>query len=356
MKSRRRHIRKNKKIMRSFCITIIVIVLAILCVTGILIAVSKSKSKQTNTDTISDNISENTVYETESSSELQTEETNPTETKIIQTEPTETETDTKEETSMAVPDFSEFLNKGASASIPEDTDFSEYSTERVPFGIAQQFDENNRPTGLDWYRKNYGQYAADFIQPFSKYVFLTFDEGYEYGMTSDILDTLKEKDVKAVFFVTLPYVKDNPELVRRMIDEGHVVGNHTSTHPAGGLQQYSVEKQIEDIDNLTQYVKQNYNYDMYLFRFPEGAFSEQSLAIVQSLGYRSVFWSFAYKDWVVTAQPDIEESLENALKKVHGGAIYLLHAESETNTRMLGRFIDGVREKGLEFGYYSKTN
>ena len=141
-----------------------------------------------------------------------------------------------------------------------------------------------------------------------------------------------------------------------MIDECHVVGNHSVTHPAAGLSTLSVEQQINEVKEVNDYVLEHFGYQMYLFRFPTGAFSEQSLAIVQSQGYRSVFWSFAYKDWVVDEQPDVATSLQNALNKVHGGAIYLLHAESTTNATMLADFIDGVRAKGYEFGYYSKVD
>lgn len=235
-------------------------------------------------------------------------------------------------------------------------DFDSYSSEYVPFGFGSEVDENNRPTGLQWYINRYGKYTADFIQPESNYIYLTMDEGYEYGLTEGILDTLKEKNVKAVFFITLPYAKQNPELVQRMIDEGHVVGNHSVTHPSAGLSTLSVEQQINEVKEVNDYVLEHFGYQMYLFRFPTGAFSEQSLAIVQSQGYRSVFWSFAYKDWVVDEQPDVASSLANALNKVHGGAIYLLHAESTTNASMLADFIDGCRAKGFEFGYYSKVD
>lgn len=236
-------------------------------------------------------------------------------------------------------------------------DLSQYSTENVPFGVGTNMDaETNRPTGLEWYSAKYGQYAVDFIQPNSNEIFLTFDEGYEYGYTPAILDTLKEKNVKAVFFVTLPYAKENPDLVQRMIDEGHVVGNHSATHPAAGMASISKEQQIDEIKQVDDYVRENFNYQMYLFRFPTGAFSEQSLAIVQSLGYRSVFWSFAHRDWITDDQPDEAQSLQNCLNKAHGGAIYLLHAVSKTNTNILGDFIDKAREKGFEFGYYDKVD
>lgn len=253
-------------------------------------------------------------------------------------------------------DYSQILNSGADVVITADTDFSTFPSETIPFGFGTEVDENNRPGGCTWYDNKWGKFAADFIQPNSNYVFLTFDEGYEYGFTPKILDTLKEKNVKAVFFCTLDFVSSQPELVQRMIDEGHVIGNHTATHPAAGLPTYTVEQQIKDIDDVTKYVKEHYNYDMYLFRFPEGAFSEQSLAIVQSLGYRAVFWSFAHRDWVTDDQPDVQESLQNALNKVHGGEIFLLHAVSATNTEMLADLIDGVRAKGYEFGYYAKMD
>lgn len=253
-------------------------------------------------------------------------------------------------------DYSKILKSGSTVQIAEGTNFSEFPSELVPYGYGAEVDDKNRPGGCTWYDNKWGQYAADFIHPDSQYVFLTFDEGYEYGFTPRILDTLKEKNVKAVFFCTMDFVKSHPELVQRMIDEGHVVGNHSLTHPAKGIPTLSVDDQIKEVDEVTRYVKEKFNYDMYLFRFPEGAFSEQSLAIVQSLGYRSVFWSFAHRDWYTDDQPDVQESLQNALAKVHGGEIFLLHAVSQTNTEMLADLIDGVRAKGFEFGYYAKMD
>ncbi len=238
------------------------------------------------------------------------------------------------------------MSGNASNSPLNAADFANYSTEKVPYGFGADVDTDNRPDGCTWYTNKFSNYTTLFIMPKSSNIYLTFDEGYEYGFTGEILDVLKEKNVKAVFFVTLPYARDNPQLVQRMIDEGHIIGNHTTTHPSGGLQQYDAQKQIDDIDQVTQYVNEHYGYSMNLFRFPEGSFSEQSLAIVNALGYTSVFWSFAYKDWDVNNQPDVSESLANALNKAHGGAIYLLHAESETNTKMLPDLIDGLREKG----------
>lgn len=250
----------------------------------------------------------------------------------------------------------DYLNSGADVQVDANSDFTKFSTEGIPYGYGKEVDENNRPGGCNWYDVKWGQYAVDFIQPMSNYVFLTFDEGYEYGNTPAILDTLKEKNAKAVFFLTYSFAKDNPDLVQRMLDEGHVLGNHTVNHPSDGLGSLSIEDQISEIKVLHDYIKETYNYEMYLFRFPTGKFTEQSLAIVQSLGYRSVFWSFAHFDWDVNNQPDVGESLKLMLDTLHGGEIFLLHGVSTTDTAVLGDLIDGIRERGYECGYYAKTN
>lgn len=218
------------------------------------------------------------------------------------------------------------------------------------WGQGSNVDENNRPVGAVSAQELYGSYQAYFIkEDTDKKIYLTFDEGYEYGFSGSILDTLKEKGVKAVFFVTEPYAKDQPDLVRRMIDEGHTLGNHSVTHPSNGLPSQSLDQQKNEVEENHQYVKDNFGYEMNLFRFPAGKFSEQSLAIVHNCGYKSVFWSFAYLDYDVNNQPDKTESLNKMVDKLHPGAIYLLHAESETNAAVLGEFIDRARAAGYEF-------
>ncbi len=194
----------------------------------------------------------------------------------------------------------------------------------------------------------YGKYNAFYVgDAAQKNIYLTFDEGYEYGLSDDILDTLKEKGVSATFFITMDFAKSEPALVKRMIAEGHTVGNHSTTHPSfPGL---SVEKMRVEADTLHQYVKQNFGYDMQYFRFPMGEFSEQSLAAMQMYGYKSVFWSFAYKDWVTNDQPEAASSLKLLKEQLHPGAIYLLHAVSKTNATILGDFIDGAKAEGYTF-------
>ena len=218
------------------------------------------------------------------------------------------------------------------------------------WGQGVRLDEQNRPLGAVNAQETYGQYNARFIAEASPLIYLTIDEGYENGYTAQILDVLKEKQCPAVFFVTMDYVQENPDLIRRMIDEGHVVGNHSITHPSKGLPSQTLDVQAEEIMALHRYVKENFDYDMYLFRYPAGIFSQQSLALVQQLGYRSVFWSFAYRDWVTDDQPQPHKALQTVTDKLHPGAIYLLHAVSSTNAQIMGDFIDAARAEGYGFG------
>lgn len=181
-----------------------------------------------------------------------------------------------------------------------------------------------------------------------KEITLTFDCGYEYeNLTESILDTLKEKGVHAVFFVTMDYVEDNAGKVRRMIDEGHTVGNHSTTHP--DFSQCSSEEIEDEIFTLHDYVKENFGYDMEYIRFPEGSFSERALAVTQALGYRPVFWSFAYADWDTSNQKSPEEALAAVTAGMHRGAVPLLHAVSKTNSEILGEYIDTMRSEGYTF-------
>ena len=262
--------------------------------------------------------------------------------------------------SSEISDLFSDLESGLESSLAESvsptmsTDFSEIGAldaEALGWGPGGPVDGENRSQGAIAYQEKYGKYDAYFIAPSSEKIYLTFDEGYENGYTADILDTLKEKGVHAVFFVTMPYVKEQPELVQRMIDEGHIVGNHSNKHIT--YPSLSLEEAKEDLMSLHQYMLDTYQYKMSVFRFPEGNFSEQALALVQSCGYKSLFWSFAYKDWITDSQPDPATALETMLKKSHPGAIYLLHAVSSTNAQVLGDFIDGIREKGFVFSDFA---
>ncbi len=215
------------------------------------------------------------------------------------------------------------------------------------WGQGHNVDESNRPTGCLQFQTQYGKYDAYYIGEKTKTIYLTFDEGYENGYTSKILDTLKEKKVPAVFFVTYDYCDRNPELIKRMISEGHVVGNHSWSHPS--MPTVSLEKAKDEILKLHEYVKTNFGYEMTLFRPPMGEFSERTLALTQQLGYKSVFWSYAYQDWDPDNQIGAEAAYQKVTEAEHEGAIYLLHAVSKDNAEILGRVIDDMRGKGYTF-------
>lgn len=222
---------------------------------------------------------------------------------------------------------------------------NDYSCEKIAYGMGVDTDSENRPLGAISAQSQYGDKGALFIGDAEhKRLWLTFDEGYENGYTSDILDTLKEKGVKAVFFVTYDYCTANPDLVKRMIDEGHTVGNHTYSHPS--LPECSPDELNAELALLHKYVKESFGYDMYVMRPPMGEFSEQVLACAKSLGYTTVLWSFAYPDWDVNDQPDKAAAFKKITSKTHNGAVYLLHAVSQTNTEILPDVIDYWQENG----------
>lgn len=219
------------------------------------------------------------------------------------------------------------------------------------WGQGKNKNEHNQPVDSINFQKKYGKYNAFFIGDLeAKKIYLTFDEGYENGFTTPILDTLKEKGVSAVFFVTLPYVKDNPELIDRMIKEGHIVGNHSVKHKS--FPTISVEEGQEEVKGLHDYVKEHYNYDMSLFRFPCGEFSERSLDLLNKLGYKSIFWSYAYTDWDPEKQMDPSIAKEKLLTEAHNGAIYLLHAVSRTNSQILSDVIDQLKKDGYSISKF----
>ncbi len=187
----------------------------------------------------------------------------------------------------------------------------------------------------------------------TKTIYLTFDEGYENGYTSVILDTLKEYGVKAAFFITGSYMEREKELVDRMVNEGHIVGNHTVNHP--NLPKLgSAEKMAQELNGLNEQFKAIYGFDMEYMRPPEGEYSERLLDVASTMGYKTILWSFAYKDW----DPDYQRGKEFAFNEVktylHDGAILLLHAVSKDNTEALGDIIEYAQENGYRFGELSE--
>ncbi|MBO5944864.1 MAG: polysaccharide deacetylase family protein [Clostridia bacterium] len=180
-----------------------------------------------------------------------------------------------------------------------------------------------------------------------KVLYLTFDCGYENGYTSKILDTLKEKNVNAAFFCTLPQVKENPELIKRMIDEGHIVGNHSVTHPS--FAEISTDQMITEVKGMEEYLQKNFNYSEPYFRFPKGEYNEVALNQINKLGYTCVFWSLAYADWDLNNQKGKNYAYEKVVSRLHPGAVILLHSVSPDNASALSDIIDEARRQGYKF-------
>lgn len=178
--------------------------------------------------------------------------------------------------------------------------------------------------------------------------YLTFDCGYETGTMTSILDTLKEKNVPATFFVNGHYVESAQDMIRRMLDEGHIVANHCVNHYA--LTTVDADTFIEEVQGLEDLF---YTYfpdadPMIYFRPPSGNTNEWVLKLADKMGYTTVLWSWAYADYYDDAQPPVDETLEKVKLGLHPGAIYLLHPESTTNTAMLGTMIDWIRSVGYD--------
>ena len=237
-------------------------------------------------------------------------------------------------------------------------DLSGLPNKSIPYGCNwDEKDAAGLPNGVHYYENLYGKYYPVYYIPTNqKTLYLTMDEGYEAGFTPKILDILKEKNVHAVFFITKQFFDSNPELIQRMIDEGHTIGNHTCLHPSGGFPRYVDEHGLEsftnDVQTLHKLVYDRFGYSMRLFRFPEGESSELLMAQLDNYGYTSVFWSYAHEDYILDKQPPVDVTLERCLNHMGNGAVYLLHAVSESNTNALGAFIDQARAAGFEFGEF----
>jgi peptidoglycan-N-acetylmuramic acid deacetylase len=232
----------------------------------------------------------------------------------------------------------------ASAAVQYSSAFAADTT-AIGYGQGTSVDSRNCPVDAAEFNSRYGDSDACALSEDDSRIILTFDQGYENGCTAQILDTLKEKNVTAIFFLTGDYAKKEHALVQRMIDEGHVIGNHGMTHAS--LPSLSTDEAKEEIMSLHNYVLDEYGYEMQYFRCPCGEYSEDALKIIQECGYKSVFWSFAYVDWNTDAQPSHEEGFEKLSNSAHGGEILLLHSVSSTNAEILGDVIDNFREQGF---------
>jgi peptidoglycan-N-acetylmuramic acid deacetylase len=183
-----------------------------------------------------------------------------------------------------------------------------------------------------------------------KVLYLTFDAGYENGFTEEILDVLQELQVPAAFFLTGDYLNREPDLVRRMTAEGHIVGNHTMTHPdmSAIREKEAFQKELEGLETLFKEVTGK-DLPKY-YRPPQGIYSEDNLKMAKELGYKTVFWSLAYADWDEKHQMSPEAAINKLMSRMHNGAVILLHPTSSTNAKIMPELIRRLKAEGYEFG------
>lgn len=213
------------------------------------------------------------------------------------------------------------------------------------------FQANGQPPAGNVSADELSQWDAYYLgDTGEKTIYLTFDAGYENGCTPAILDALKKHNAPACFFVVGNYIDTAPALVQRMVDEGHIVGNHTLHHPDMSAIA-SQEAFAAELDGLAEKFTALTGQPMQKFyRPPQGKFSEENLKQAQALGYKTIFWSLAYVDWYTDNQPTEEQAFSKLVPRIHNGAIVLLHSTSETNARILDELLTRWEEQGYTFG------
>lgn len=222
------------------------------------------------------------------------------------------------------------------------------SVQSASWGLSFQ-EEGKRPAGnatIDDLKQYNAYYASDTDE---KILYLTFDAGYENGNTPAILEALKKHQAPAVFFAVGNFIKDNPDLIKRMITEGHIVGNHTMTHPDMSQisSMESFQKELEGVEEL--YTSVTGEPMTKFYRPPRGVYSTENLSMAKELGYSTFFWSLAYVDWIQEQQPSKEEAFQKLVPRIHPGAIVLLHNTSSTNAAILDELLTRWEEMGYQF-------
>ena len=222
------------------------------------------------------------------------------------------------------------------------------SVQSASWGLSFQ-EEGKRPAGnatIDDLKQYNAYYASDTDE---KILYLTFDAGYENGNTPAILEALKKHQAPAVFFAVGNFIKDNPDLIKRIITEGHIVGNHTMTHPDMSQisSMESFQKELEGVEEL--YTSVTGEPMTKFYRPPRGVYSTENLSMAKELGYSTFFWSLAYVDWIQEQQPSKEEAFQKLIPRIHPGAIVLLHNTSSTNAAILDELLTKWEEMGYQF-------
>ena len=221
------------------------------------------------------------------------------------------------------------------------------STKKIEWGIKRNDNHEQPDVGKENRRVLEENNGICLGKEDEKVLYLTFDEGYEAGYTSRILEVLKENDVKAAFFITAHYLNTQEDLVKQMIEEGYIVGNHTVNHKS--MPELSEEEIRKEVMDLHTAIYEKFGYEMKYIRPPKGEFSEKSIKYTNILGYKTVMWSFAYEDWNENKQPNEEKAKEKIINNFHNGEIILLHGNSKTNTDILDSIIKEAKSMGYEF-------
>ena len=225
--------------------------------------------------------------------------------------------------------------------------FSNLNTKELNWYFVQNGNTVSPPKESASFIDKYDTYYIG--DPEKKIIYITFDEGYENGYTGKILDILKDNNVPAAFFVVKPYIVSNPDIIKRMDAEGHLVCNHSTHHPSMA-KITDINKFNAEFDDVNTEYKNLTGKDMpKFFRPPMGKYSEQSLSNTKNKGYKTIFWSFAYKDWITNEQPTHEYAKKKIIGKAHNGEIMLLHAVSKTNTEILDEVLKELKSQGYEF-------
>ncbi|MFZ3577987.1 delta-lactam-biosynthetic de-N-acetylase [Virgibacillus sp. DJP39] len=223
------------------------------------------------------------------------------------------------------------------------------SADAANYGWGYKKNANHEVPEIGKYKQILEEYGAYYVDDSGgKVIYLTFDNGYEEGYTGKVLDALKEENVPATFFVTGHYVKSKPDLIKRMVKEGHIIGNHSYHHPDFTV--ISKKAMKEELETLEEAVaKITAQDEMKYLRPPRGMFNEDTLKWSKELGYIHVFWSLAFTDWNTDQQKGGSFAFEQVMKQIHPGAIVLLHTVSADNAEALPRIINELKEKGYTF-------
>ena len=232
-------------------------------------------------------------------------------------------------------------------SISVSTSSRPLSDKKIEWGLKRNDNHQQPEISSNWIKLLKENNGIAIGNNSTKYIYLTFDEGYEAGYTKQILETLKNNNVIATFFITAHYCNSASDLVKQMIDYNQIVGNHTCNHKS--MPSISNEEINREVMDLHKTIYEKYGYEMKYLRPPKGEFSERTLAQTASLGYKSVLWSFAYLDWDENKQPNLENAKKKILDNVHNGEIMLLHGNSITNASILDSVIKEIKNMGYEF-------